>query len=59
MRWPIDVKNVDQVNNKGVPLDKEINTRFSRVCGLVAQQRVSLILERFDDLSKNGKDKLF
>jgi hypothetical protein len=40
-------------------LDKEINTRLSRVCGLAARQRVLLTLERFNDLSKNDKDKLF
>jgi hypothetical protein len=40
-------------------LDKEINTRLSRVCGLAAQQRVSLTLDRFDDLIENDKNKLF
>jgi hypothetical protein len=58
-RWPIDVKNVGQVNDEGVPLDKEINMRLSRVCGLAARQRMSLTLERFDDLSENDKDELF
>jgi hypothetical protein len=29
------------------------------VCGLAAQQRVSLTLERFDDLTKNEKDEPF
>jgi hypothetical protein len=59
MKWATDVKNVGQVNDEGVPLDKEINTRLSRVCGLATQQRVSLTLQRFDDLTKNEKDKLF
>jgi FMN phosphatase YigB (HAD superfamily) len=36
-----------------------VNTRLSRVCGLAAQQRVSLVLQRFDDLTKNEKDELF
>jgi hypothetical protein len=40
-------------------LDDEINTRLSRVCGLAARQRVSLTLERFDDLKKNDKDEIF
>jgi hypothetical protein len=40
-------------------LDKEINTRLSRVCGLAVRQRVSLTLQRIDDLSKNDKDKVF
>jgi hypothetical protein len=54
-----DVKNVGQVNDEGVPLDNEISTRWSRVCGLPVWQRVSLTLERFDDLVENGKDELF
>jgi hypothetical protein len=58
-RWPTDVKNVGQVNDEGVPLNKEINMRLSRVCGLAARQRMSLTLERFDDLSENDKDELF
>jgi hypothetical protein len=33
--------------------------RLSRVCGLAARQRVSLTLERFDDLKKNDKDEIF
>jgi hypothetical protein len=33
--------------------------RLSRVCGLAAQQRVSLTLERFDDLTENDKVELF
>jgi hypothetical protein len=33
--------------------------RLSRVCGLAARQRVSLTLERFDDLAKNEKNELF
>jgi hypothetical protein len=59
MRWPTDVKNIGQVNDDGLPFDNEINTRLSRVCGLAARQRVSLTLERFDDLTENDKDELF
>jgi hypothetical protein len=44
MRWPTDVMNVGQVNEETVPLDKEVNTRLSNVCGLAARQRVSLTL---------------
>jgi phage terminase small subunit len=40
-------------------LDKEINTRLSKVCGLAAWQKVLLTLERFDDLTKNEKNELF
>jgi hypothetical protein len=51
-RWPTDIKIVVQVNDEDIPLDKEINMRLSRFCGLGGQQRVPLTLERFDDLTK-------
>jgi Fe2+ transport system protein B len=44
MTRPIDVMNIGQVNDEGVPLDMEVNTRLSRVCGLASRQRVSLTL---------------
>jgi hypothetical protein len=59
MTWPTDVMSVGEVNDEGVPLDTTMNTRLSMGCGLVAQQRVSLILQGFDDLTKNEKDELF
>jgi hypothetical protein len=55
----MDVMSVGEVNDDGIPLDTTVNTRLSRVCGLVARQRVSLILQGFDDLSENEKDELF
>jgi hypothetical protein len=51
--------SVGEVNDEGIPLDMTVNMRLSRVCGLVAQQRVSLILQGFDDLTKNENDELF
>jgi hypothetical protein len=36
--------SVGEVNDKGLPLDMRVNTRLFRVCGLAAQQRVSLTL---------------
>jgi hypothetical protein len=40
-------------------VDKEINMRLSRFCGLAAQQRVLLTLQRFNDLNENERDELF
>jgi hypothetical protein len=59
MKWPIDVMNIGQVNNEDVPLNTKMNIRLSRVYGLVAQQKVSLTLLGFNDLTKNAMDKLF
>jgi hypothetical protein len=57
--WPMDVMSIGDANDEGVPLDMTVNTRLSRVCGLSAWQKVLLILQRFDDLTKNEKDELF
>jgi hypothetical protein len=59
MTWPTDVMSVGEVNDEGVPLDMTVNTRLSRICGLATQQRVLLIMQGFDDLTENEKDKLF
>jgi hypothetical protein len=40
-------------------MDTTVNMRLSRVCGLAARQRVSLILQGFNDLRKNEKGQLF
>jgi hypothetical protein len=53
------VKSVGEVNDKGVPMDKAINTRLSRVCGLAARQRVLLTLNSFDELTDDDKKQLF
>jgi hypothetical protein len=57
--WPTDIMSVGEVNDEGVPLNTTVNMRLSRVCGLAARQRVSLILQGFNDLFENEKDELF
>jgi hypothetical protein len=59
MSWPTDVISVGEVNDEGLPLNMRVNTRLFRVCGLAAQERVSLTLQGFDELIKNEKDELF
>jgi hypothetical protein len=50
--------SVGELNDEGLPLDMIVNTRLSRVCGLAAQQRVSLTLQGFDDLTENENDDI-
>jgi hypothetical protein len=50
---------VGEVNDEGVHWHMIVNMRLSRVCGLVARQRVSLTLQGFDELTENEKDELF
>jgi hypothetical protein len=59
MTWLTDIISVGEINDEGVPLDATVNTRLSRVCSLAVRQRVSLILQGFDDLIENEKDELF
>jgi hypothetical protein len=35
MTWPTDIMSVGEVNDEGIPLDITVNTRLSKVCGLV------------------------
>jgi hypothetical protein len=51
--------SASEVNNKGLPLDTRVNMRLSRICGIAAQQRVSLTLQGFDELAKNGRNEPF
>jgi hypothetical protein len=51
--------SVGELNDEGLPLDMIVNTRLSRVCGLAAQQRVSLTLQGFDELTENENDDIF
>jgi hypothetical protein len=51
--------NAGEVNEDGQPLDQRTLMRLSRVCGLAARQRVPLTLEKFDDLTEDGKNELF
>jgi hypothetical protein len=51
--------SVGEANDEGIPLNMIVNMRLSRVCGLATQQRVSLTMQGFDELTKNKKDKLF
>jgi hypothetical protein len=59
MMWPTDVMSVGEVNDEGTPLDTTVKMRLSRVCGLAAQQRVSLTMQGFDELTEHEKDELF
>jgi hypothetical protein len=51
--------SVGEVNDEGLPLNTRVNMRLFRVCGLPAQQRVSLTLQGFDELTKNEMDEFF
>jgi hypothetical protein len=51
--------NAGKVNEDGQPLDQCTLMRLSRVCSLAARERVSLTLEKFEDLTEDEKNELF
>jgi hypothetical protein len=51
--------NGGKVNEDGQPLDQRTLMRLSRVCSLAARERVSLTLEKFEDLTEDEKNELF
>jgi hypothetical protein len=57
--WPTYIMNADKVNEDGQLLDHRTVMRLSRVCGLAGRQRVSLTLEKFEDLIEDEKNELF
>jgi hypothetical protein len=59
MMWLTNIMSVGEANDEGVPLDTIVNMRLSRVCGVAARQRVSLIMQRFNYLTENERDELF
>jgi hypothetical protein len=51
--------NAGEVNEDEQPLDQRTLTKLSRLCGLVAWQRVPLTLEKFEDRTEDEKNELF
>jgi hypothetical protein len=51
--------NAGEVNEDEQPLDQCTLTKLSRLCGLVAWQRVPLTLEKFEDRTEDEKNELF
>jgi hypothetical protein len=51
--------NAGEVNEDGQPSHQHMLMRLSRVCGLVARQRVPLTPEKFEDLTEDEKNELF
>jgi hypothetical protein len=51
--------NAGEVNEDEQPLDQRTLTKLSRLCVLVAWQRVTLTLEKFEDRTEDEKNELF
>ncbi|TVU01375.1 hypothetical protein EJB05_53144, partial [Eragrostis curvula] len=58
-QWPTDKVIVTAIAPDGMPIPKKERQRMRRLAGLIARQKVSLLLPRFSSLGKDGKKLLF
>ena len=49
----------DEIKEDGVPVDEKVTIRFSKLAGLVARKRVSLLLPTIEALDSVEKEWLF
>ncbi|TVU00972.1 hypothetical protein EJB05_53584, partial [Eragrostis curvula] len=58
-RWPTDKMIVDEIDVDGMPTDWKQKLRFRRLSGLIARQRLSLVMPNFKALSRQQQVALF
>ena len=54
-QWPEDTIVVTELTLDGMPTEKNAQIRMRKLAGLIARQRISLILLSFNDLSEEDK----
>ena len=54
-QWPEDTVVVTELTLAGMPTEKKAQIRMRKLAGLIARQRISLILPSFNDLSEEDK----
>ncbi|CAN6362508.1 unnamed protein product [Urochloa humidicola] len=58
-KWPVDKMMVTEIDEGGMPKDRKQKLRLRRLCGLIARQRLSLVMPRFNCLDRKQKWLLF
>ena len=58
-KWPEDKIVVTELTPAGMPKEKRVQIRMRRLAGLIARQRISLVMPSFNDLSGDDKRQLF
>ncbi|TVU33801.1 hypothetical protein EJB05_15609 [Eragrostis curvula] len=58
-QWPIDKMVVTEIGDDGMPIAQDEKRRMRKLAGLIARQKVSLLLPNFAALKKKGKKDLF
>jgi hypothetical protein len=55
-KWPTNQIVVTELTVDGMPTEKKVVTRMRKLAGLIARQRLSLLMVSFDDLIDNEKE---
>jgi len=58
-KWPLDKMTVTEIDDVGMPQDWKQKLRLRRLAGLIARQRLSLVMPSFSCLSLRQKWSLF
>jgi hypothetical protein len=58
-QWPEDKIVVTELTLDGMPTQKKSQIRMTKLAGLIARQRISLVLPSFSELSEEDKQQLF
>ena len=58
-QWPEDTIVVMKLTPTRMPTEKKAQIRMRKLAGLIARQRISLILPSFNDLSEKDKWSVF
>ncbi|CAO2148073.1 unnamed protein product [Urochloa humidicola] len=58
-KWPKDKMMVTEIDEGGMPTERKQKLRLRRLCGLIASQKLSLVMLRFNCLSRQQKWSLF
>ena len=57
--WPEDELVVMELTSIGIPIEKRAQIRMRRLVGLIARQRISLVLPSLNSLSEQDKITIF
>ena len=58
-KWPVDKMVVTKIDEVGLPTERRHILRLRKLAGLIARQRLSLVMPKFNSLTKADKWSLF
>ena len=58
-KWPVDKMVVIEIDEVGLPTERRHILRLRKLAGLIARQKLSLVMPKFNSLTKADKWRLF